>query len=203
MKLYYWPKTRAFRILWMLEELGTAYELECINIRTHEQSSPQFAAVNPMMKIPALEDGDAVFAESGAILLYLADKFPQSGLAPALNDPHRGRFLQWLFFTPACLEPAMAEKFSGWTSNSFSFGWGDFNRVIQALEEGVSPGPWILGTSFTAADILLASTIQIALQAKLLSNKPTLEDYVARAYARPGCLRAQAIETEQAARIPS
>ncbi|WP_201326215.1 glutathione S-transferase N-terminal domain-containing protein, partial [Burkholderia sp. E168m23] len=113
MKLYYWPKTRAFRALWMLEEIGGVYELVPIDLRSHEQGSDAFVQVNPMAKLPALDDGSAPFAESGAVLLYLADRCPDAGLGVAPDDPLRGRFLQWMFFTPTCLEPAMAEKFTG------------------------------------------------------------------------------------------
>ena len=94
MKLYYWPKTRAFRALWMLEELGVPYEFAYVNIRAGEQNGAAFCAVNPMSKLPALDDDGVCVAESGAVLLYLADKHPQAGLGVPLDDPLRGRFLQ-------------------------------------------------------------------------------------------------------------
>ena len=100
MKLYYWPKTRAFRALWMLEEIGAPYELVRVNIRAGEQGAHDFCRVNPMTKLPALDDDGVQVAESGAVLLYLADQFPGANLGAALDDPLRGRFLQWLFFTP-------------------------------------------------------------------------------------------------------
>ncbi len=141
MKLYYWPKTRAFRALWMLEELGVVYELVPIDLRSHEQGSDAFIQVNPMAKLPALDDGNAPFAESGAVLLYLADCCPGAGLGIAPDDPLRGRFLQWMFFTPTCLEPAMAEKFTGASGNPVAFGWGNITRVQRALAQALAHSP--------------------------------------------------------------
>jgi glutathione S-transferase len=201
MKLYYWPKTRAFRALWMLEEIGAPYHIEHINIRAGEQGSPAFRHLNPMTKLPALDDNGVHVAESGAVLLYLADKFPTAGLGATLDDPLRGRFLQWLFFTPGCLEPAMAEKMTGSPGNTFSFGWGDFDRVQQAIETALEEGEWLLGERFSAADLLLAGTLQIAFMAKLLEPKGRIGDYVERAVSRDGHARALAVEQREIAAL--
>jgi glutathione S-transferase len=182
MKLYYWPKTRAFRALWMLEEIGVPYELVRVNIRAGEQGAHGFSRVNPMTKLPALDDHGVQVAESGAVLLYLADRFPAARLGATLDDPLRGRFLQWLFFTPGCLEPAMAEKMVGSAGNTFSFGWGD-------------------GERFTAADLLLAGTLQIAFMAKLLEPKGRIGDYVERAVSRDAHGRAVAVEQRELAAL--
>ena len=199
MKLYYWPKTRAFRALWMLEELRVPYEFAYVNIRAGEQNGPAFCSVNPMSKLPALDDDGVCVAESGAVLLYLADKYPQAGLGVPIDDPLRGRFLQWMFFTGACLEPAMAEKMTGAPGNSVSFGWGDMGRVEKAVEAALSEGgPWLLGARFTAADILVASTLQIAYMARLIEPGGALSDYVARAISRDGHERAAVIERREA-----
>ncbi|KVO51519.1 glutathione S-transferase [Burkholderia ubonensis] len=201
MKLYYWPKTRAFRALWMLEEIGVPYELVPIDLRSHEQGSDAFVQVNPMAKLPALDDGSVPFAESGAVLLYLADRFPDAQLSIAPDDPLRGRFLQWLFFTPTCLEPAMAEKFTGASGNPVAFGWGNIARVQRALAQTLAQSPWLVGAHFTAADLLLASTLKIAFDAHLLPHEGVLGDYVARAEDRDGFRRAVAIEQREAARL--
>src|SRR5262249_3938739 len=169
MKLYFWPKSRAFRILWMLEEIGATCDLVPVNLRAGAQGTPQYRAINPMMKVPTLVDGKAVVSESGAILLYLAEKYPAAKLAPGPGEAQRGRFLQLLFFVGNCLEPAMAARFAGATPHPFSFGWGDLDRVVQYLEGVLKPGPYVLGQHFSAADILLGSTLQIALQAKLIA----------------------------------
>ncbi|SEI52572.1 glutathione S-transferase [Paraburkholderia diazotrophica] len=143
MKLYYWPKTRAFRALWMLEEIGAPYELVRVNLRAGEQDTTDFHHINPMCKLPALDDDGVQVAESGAVLLYLADRFPESKLGAPIDDPLRGRLLQWLFFTPGCLEPAMAEKLTGASGNSFSFGWGNLERVKLAIDTALDEGEWL------------------------------------------------------------
>ena len=92
-------------------------------------------------------------ADSAAIALYLADRYPASGLAPAIDDPSRGKFLFWLGFTPGAIEPAMMEKFIGFEVARGSSGWGNYDQVIQVLNDGLQKGPWILGDTFTAADV--------------------------------------------------
>ncbi|QDQ82523.1 glutathione S-transferase family protein [Paraburkholderia megapolitana] len=201
MKLYYWPKTRAFRALWMLEEIGARYELVHVNIRAGEQGTADYRDVNPMTKLPALDDHGVRVAESGAVLLYLADRFPAANLGATLDDPLRGRFLQWLFFTPGCLEPAMAEKITGASGNTFSFGWGDFDRVRHAVDGALEEGEWLLGERFTAADLLLAGTLQIAFAAKLLEPKGRIGDFVERAVSRDGHARAVAVEQRELAAL--
>jgi glutathione S-transferase len=198
MKLYYWPKTRAFRVLWALEEIGAPYDLVRVNIREGAQATPQFRAINPMMKVPVLADGERTIAESGAILLHLAERFPAAQLAPAADDPRRGRFLQWLFFAVGCLEPAMAEKFAGATPHPSSFGWGDLTRVVEVLAKALAEGPWLLGEMFTAADILVGSSLAVAVQAKLIEPGAPFAAYLARLHARPAFQTAQAIEDQEA-----
>jgi glutathione S-transferase len=199
MKLYYWPKTRAFRALWMLEETGVPYELSHVNLRAGEQDTTDFHHVNPMCKLPALDDSGVQVAESGAVLLYLADRFPEAKLGAPVGDPLRGRFLQWLFFTPGCVEPAMAEKMTGASGNSFSFGWGNLERVQAAIELALGEGEWLLGKQFSAADLLLASTLQIAFVAKLMDASGRIGAYVEQAMAREAHTRAMAVELREIA----
>ena len=118
-------------------------------------------------------------------------------LIPPRRFPLRGRFLQWLFFTPGCLEPAMAEKLTGAAGNSFSFGWGNLERVKTAIDTALDEGDWLLGERFSAADLLLAGTLQIAFVAKLLEPSGRIGDYVERAIAREGHARAMAIEQRE------
>jgi glutathione S-transferase len=199
MKLYYWPKTRAFRVLWALEEIGAPYDLVRVNIREGAQATPQYRALNPMMKVPALAEGKRVITESGAILLYLADNFPTAKLAPAASDPRRGRFLQLLFFAAGCLEPAMAEKFAGATPHPYSFGWGDLERVTSVLADSLTTGPWLLDEFFTVADILIGEALAVATHAKLIEPQSPFSEYLARLHARPAFQNAKAIEDREAA----
>ena len=111
MKLFWAPHTRSLRVLWLLEEIGCAYERVALDLRAGSHHTPGFHAVNPMEKVPALQDGQTCVAESGAIFAYLIEKYPEAKLAPPLGDPLRGKFWQWLFFASTNIEAAMTEKF--------------------------------------------------------------------------------------------
>lgn len=197
MRLYWAPRTRSLRALWALEEIGAPYERVRLDLAAGEQRDAKFHAVNPMEKVPALEDGGTCVAESGAILLYLADKFRDAGLAPALDAPERGRFLQWLFFSGACVEGALIAKFSGAQLPEGSAGYGSFDRVFNVLEEALTPGPYLLGENFTAADVLIASDLHFAINIfKMLPPRDIFTAYLARCQSRPAFLRASQIEAD-------
>ena len=123
-KLFWCPRTRASRILWMLGEMGEPFEVEAVDLLKPETKSVEFLAASPMGKVPAIADGPVKIADSAAIALYLADRYPASALAPAIDDPLRGNYLYWMTFTPGVIEPAMAEKFNNWEVNRGSSGWG-------------------------------------------------------------------------------
>ena len=195
MKLYWAPKTRSFRALWLMEETGCPYERVLIDIRAGGQSDPEFRAVNPMGKVPALKDGAAMVAESAAICAYVADRIPDAVLAPAIGDPARGRYLHWLFFSAGCIEPAYMQKAMNWTTDPKMAGWGDFDRVIGVLDEAVAKGPWVLGDRFSAADVILGSDLWYGTKVfSLVPSRPSFEAYVARCMARPAFERARAID---------
>jgi glutathione S-transferase len=198
MKLYWAPRTRSLRALWVLEESGLPYEREVIDIRAGGQSTPEFRAINPMMKVPALADGAARVAESGAICAYVAEK-AEGRLSPAPGDPARGRYLQWLFFAGNCIEPAFTQKFTNLQLPSSSAGWGDFNRVIEVLEEAVQPGPWLLGERFTSADVMIGSDLFFGIELfKIVEPRPAFIAYIDRCKARPAFKRALAIDNGEA-----
>ena len=131
MKLY-WPKTRAFRALWMLEELGVVYELVPIDLRSHEQNATLSCRSTRWPSCPRSTTAARRSPNRARCcsILPTAAPAPETGVAP--DDPLRGRFLQWMFFTPTCLEPAMAEKFTGASGNPVAFGWGNITRVQRA-----------------------------------------------------------------------
>ncbi len=197
MRLYYCPRTRSFTSLWMLEEVGAPYEIVRVDIRAAGHPTDAYKRVNPMGKVPALEDDGVGFGETAAILLYLADKFPNAKLAPAPADPKRGRFLQWLMYPPTTIEPAMAEKRLGHTPNPFQSGWGDYGRAMDALEAAMAPGPWLLGDAFTAADLYVASTLSFGMQFGMIDKRPAFVQFAERARARPAFTRASAIEAKE------
>jgi glutathione S-transferase len=190
-KLYWCPKTRAMRALWLLEEAGVPFERVRIDIRDAQaKADPEFRAASPLGKVPALVDGAVKISDSGAICAYIADAYPQAGLAPPIGDPQRGRYLQWLMYTNSNIEPAMVEKFSGLTPNRTSHGWGDYASVLETLREGLRIGPWILGERFCAADVMLGSAVYFLDLFKILGDEPVLKAYVERCLARPAARRA-------------
>ncbi len=188
--LFWCPRTRAARALWMLEELGQPFEVKQIDIRDEDsKNNPMFRAASPMGKVPALMDDEVLISDSAAICLYLADRYADAGLAPAFDSPGRGRFLYWMMFTPGVLEPAMAEKFGGWETNKLSHGWGDFDSMIETLESGLKQGPWLMGESFSAADVVVGSSANFLKMFNILPDSPVIEAYIARCLERPAYQR--------------
>ena len=197
MKLYWCPKTRAFRALWMLEELGVPYERVLIDIRDPEATRDRiFRLASPMGKVPALEDGATRLWDSGAICAYLADQYPQAILAPPIGDPSRGRYLQWLMYPNAVIEPAMVECFSKQPVSTAAHGWGSFEQMLGVLREGLATGPWVLGARFTAADVMLGTACRFLLQFGLITAEaePAIASYVTRCEGRPAFASAVALD---------
>lgn len=191
--LYWCPNTRASRIMWLMEESGLDYETKHIDIRDAEaRKDPGFLAASPMGKVPAIADGAVTVADSAAIGLYIADRYPETGLAPAADDPARGRYLFWMTYTPGSIEPAMAEKFNGTEPNRASSGWGDFGLMIETLEKGLGDGPWLLGETFSAADVLVGSSVYFMKQFDMLTGNAALDAYAERCLARPAYQKALA-----------
>ncbi len=198
MKLYWAPQTRSARALWMLEEAGVDYELELVDIRaTDRQDSDEFLDASPMGKVPALVDGEVRMSESAAICLYVADRYCQGTLAPALDDPQRGKFLYWLMYTPAVIEPAMSEKFNQVEPAPQRSGWGSFDLMVRTLEDAIRDKEWILGDQFTAADVMLGSSVVFLRTFEMLPDSETLGDYADRCLARPAYAKAMAMQTGQ------
>lgn len=199
--LFWCPRTRAARALWMLEELGEPFDTHLVDIRDPAaKKDPDFAKASPMGKVPALMDtldnGTVYMADSAAICLYLADRYASGRLAPTLDDAARGRYLYWMTYTPGAIEPAMMEKFNGLEVAPASCGWGNFELVMQVLEDGVATGPWVMGARFTAADVLLGTSVNFMRQFGLLGERPVLDAYLDRCLERPAYQRALARENE-------
>jgi len=201
MKLYWSPRSRSFSALWLLEEVGEPYERVLIDISKGAQRTLEFLAVNPMGKVPALQDGEATLAESAAICAYVAERFPQASLAPPLGDVRRAKYLYWLFFAPSCIEPAMVQIATKIEMNSIAAGWGDADRVFEVLDHALREGPWILGAEFSAADIMICSGLNFAVRMfKMVPSRPAFERYLDRCAARPAFQRAMVLtEGEKAA----
>lgn len=197
--LYHAPRTRAFTTLWLLEELGAPYRIEHMDLKSGAHKRPEHLARNPMGKVPAIVDGDVSISETGAIAIYLADKYAPGRLAPALDDPRRAAYLRWSIFPFAVGEPAMAEKLFKWQVPASSVGWGSFDDALRVMTAAVQPGPWLLGEQFTSADVVMAALARYGQMFGAFPKEGPLLEYVSRATARPAFQRAMAIEERQLA----
>ena len=191
---YWCPRTRSQRIAWLLEEAGLPYERVSVDVRTPETLPDDFRAASPMGKVPAIRDGDATVWDSAAICAYIADRYPEIGLAPKPTHPDRARYLQWLIFTPSVVEPALSEKAGGWKTFPTRNAWGDFDSMIRAFEDGLGGRPWIMGDRFSAADVMLGSSASFLRQFGMMPDSPVLGAYADRCEARPAFRRALALE---------
>jgi glutathione S-transferase len=194
MKLYWAPRSRSFTALWLMEETGKPYERVLTDITSGGQKTPEYLAINPMGKVPALQDGAATLAEAAAICAYVAERCPEAQLAPALGDPLRAKYLYWLFFAPGCIEPAMVQVATKIEMNSVAAGWGDAQRVYDVLDKALEKGPWILGEKFSAADVAIGSALNFSVRLfKMVPSRPSFDAYLARCMARPAFQRAEKI----------
>ncbi|CAM3492218.1 glutathione S-transferase family protein [Cupriavidus taiwanensis] len=196
MTLYYNPQSRASVARWMLEEVGADYALQHLDIAKGESRAPAFLAINPMGKIPTLVlDDGTVLTENGAIIAWLADAYPKAGLMPPAGSSARGTVLRWLFFCGSCFEPALTDRMMRAQAPlpKQTVGWGDYDEVIDAIEKALSPGPFVLGDSFSAADVYLGASLAWAGQfgAPRVRESRRIQDYVGRITARDAFVRAQ------------
>lgn len=192
--LYTNPMSRGRIARWMLEEAGADYRTEILEYGT-TMKAPEYLAVNPMGKVPAIRHGDTVVTECAAICAYLADAFPQANLAPALKD--RGSYYRWLFFAAGPLEAAIADRTLGVdvpADKQMMVGYGTYAHVMDALEKAVSAAPYIAGDSFTAADVYIGSHISWGIQFGTMEKRPAFEAYWKRLESRPAHLRATELD---------
>lgn len=190
--LYHHPYSRAGTVVWMLEEVGVDYTLKWVDIQAGAQKTPEFLALNPMGKLPVLDDNGAIVTETAAIGLYLGDRYAAGRLAPALDDPARAAYLRWSCFSPSVIEPAAAARPSGGEFNAGSVGWGSYEAMVATTEAAIGKGPWLLGERFTMADTILGATLRFLLMFKMIDAKPAFGEYVARLEARPAFQRSAA-----------
>jgi glutathione S-transferase len=199
-KLYFAPRTRSLRILWLLEELGLPYELERIDF---ERTSDRFfVQKTPTGKLPTLEDGDVLMCESGAIVEYLLERYGEGRLAPQPGAPERARFLQWLHFAESTAFPPLGIVVWLTQYRDDSEGYGTIIKDARAracagfeyLEKEFGSGPYLLGDAFSAADVMMGFTLVAARLLGLLDERfPSLTGYVDRLAARPAYQKALAV----------
>jgi glutathione S-transferase len=190
------PMSRGRIVRWMLEEVGAPYRTEVLEYGT-TMKAPDYLAVNPMGKVPAIKHGDVVVTEGAAICAYLADAFPEAGLAPAVDDPLRGTYYRWLFFAAGCVEAAASIRALGVEvppDKSRMVGYGTMADVVAALKLAVAKGPYILGERFSAADVYVGSQIGWGMMFGTFDRAPEFDAYFKRISSRPAAIRAAEID---------
>ncbi len=199
--LYHAAPSRSSITRWMLEEIGEPYDIHPMSLSKGDNRAPDYLAVNPMGKVPALRHGDVVITEAAAICTYLADEFPRAGLSVPIGDPRRGVYLKWLFFGPSCIEPAVMDRASPRREEPrrAMLGYGDFDTVMDVVAKAVGRGPHLMGEQFTAADVVIGSNLRFGMMFKLLPERPEFTAYVGRLAQRPALQRAEAKDKELAA----
>lgn len=199
--LYHAAPSRSSVVRWMLEELGEPYDLVLLSLAKEDQRKPEYLAINPMGKVPALKHGDAVVTEVAAICTYLADEFPHARLNIPVGDPRRGPYLKWLFFSPTCIEAAVLDKAAPRkeTPRRGMVGYGDFDTVMDVVGKGVAGGPYLMGDQFTAVDVVVGSMLRWGMMFNLLPERPEFRAYVDRLEQRPALQRATGLDRELAA----
>jgi glutathione S-transferase len=189
--LYTNPMSRGRIAHWMLEEVGAPYRTEIIALDQQQQKTPEYLALNPMGKVPTIVHRGVVISESAAICAYLADAFPAARLAPDPMEPERGTYLRWLFFSAGCIEPALVDRMFSrpLPERPGALGYGSYADVMNALELAITPGPFILGERFSAADVHVGSEIVWGSMTKTLEPRQKFLDYAERLAARPAFQR--------------
>jgi glutathione S-transferase len=200
LKLYHATPSRSSVTMWMLEEVGEPYEVDLLNLKNGDQRKPEYLAVNPMGKVPTLDDGGTIVSEVSAICCYLADAYPKAGLAPAVHDKLRGPYLKWLFYVPSCVEPAVLDKAMNRPPPPRSTaGWADYDTVIEVLRGATAKAaPYLLGERFTAADVVVGSSLRWLMQFKLIPELPEFVAYTDTLKKRPALQRQLAKDAEYA-----
>jgi glutathione S-transferase len=195
------PMSRGRIVRWMLEEIGQPYRTEILEYGT-TMKAPEYLAINPMGKVPALRHGDAVITESAAICCYLADAFPDAGLAPPPGDRERGPYYRWLFFAAGPLEAATTNKVLGVevpADRKGMVGYGSLEDVMAALESVLSERTWLVGDRFTTADLYVGAHLGWGMQFGTIDKRPAFERHVERVSTRPAAIRAREIDDALAA----
>lgn len=195
--LYHNPKSRSASARVLLEAVGVPYTVRYIDFAKGDNRTPEFLALNPLGKLPTLVHGAAVITEQIAITLYLADRFPAAGLAPALDDPRRGPYLRWLAFYAACFEPALVDRaYQRPAIEPSAAPYRDYDTMLATLVAQLERGPYLLGETLTAADLLWGTALQWTTGFGIVPKLPPILAYIERVAAHPAVQRAQALDAE-------
>ena len=194
--LFHAPRSRSFRMLWLLEELGAPYELKIVSIRRGDGTGATDPAnPHPHGKVPALKDGGTLIFETPAIALYLTDRFPDAGIGPKIGDANRGAYLTWLSYYTGVIEPSLTAKFLKIQHIYGTFGWAPFDDVIAYLTRELSGRSYLLGDRFSAADIVIGGSLGFLMERGVVPGSEVFKSYAERVTSRPAHARAQAIDS--------
>lgn len=201
LKLFFMLSNRAFRVLWLLEELAVPYEVVKLDPVKQENRAPAYLAIHPLGEVPALVDGDVTLFEPLACCLHLADRFPEKQLAPPPGATERGPYYQWMVFAELAVEPAVMElyshtklseeqKASAGSQEALARHRARLNDVLGVVDARLEGREVLVGGHFTAADVVMAFILHMANTQKLLEGHPRLVEYVRRHTRRPALVKA-------------
>ena len=190
------PMSRGRIARWMLEEIGAPYRTVVLDYAS-SMKAPEYLAVNPMGKVPAIQHRGVVITEGAAICTYLADAFPEAGLAPPTTSPARGTYYRWLMFACGPVEAAVTNKSMGFVvpdERKAMAGYGCIEDTLNALEQAVTGKTYIAGDRFSAADVYVGSQIGWGMMFGSIEKRPAFETYWAGISQRPAAKRASEID---------
>ncbi|KQP72660.1 glutathione S-transferase [Methylobacterium sp. Leaf111] len=200
--LYHAPQTRSSGVRILLEELAAPHTLDVLDLPSGRGREPEYLRINPLGKVPALRHGEALITEQAAIYLYLADLFPERGLAPPIGDPLRGPYLRWMVFYGSTFEPAVVDRALQREPGPRAMSpYGDFDAVLGTMVEALTPGPYLLGNRHSAADVLWGAALSWTTSFKLVPEEPPIMAYLARINARPAVRKIMAAEAALSAEL--
>ena len=194
------PQTRSGATRALIEELGVDVDMQVLNLKAGDTRKPDYLAVNPMGKVPAIRHGDALITEQPAVMMYLADLYPETKLAPPIGDPLRGPYLRWMAFYGSCFEPAVIDKSMQRDPAPLAMSpYGDFDTMLGTLTDQLERAPYLLGDTFSAVDVLYGTALNWMTQFKLVPELPVIGAYIERVMSRPAMQRAAAADAQLAA----
>ena len=188
------PMSRGQIVRWALEETGAAYETVIVEYGV-DMKAPDYLAINPMGKVPAIRHEGRVVTEAAAVCAYLAEAFPEAGLAPTAEE--RAAYWRWLFFAAGPLEYAIAFKFMGpevQEEQTARIGFGTYDDAVGAVDDLLKRNDYVCGRRFTMADVFVGSHIEWGLEFGTLPKRPAFEAYAARIATRAARQRAREID---------
>jgi glutathione S-transferase len=194
------PQSRSSGALTLLEELRAPYQLRVLNMKAGEQRQSAYLAINPLGKVPAVQHRGQLITEQVAIFIYLADLFPEAGLAPGVHDAQRGPYLRWLVYYAASFEPALVDRSMKREPAAQAMSpYGTFDSMLGALTDRLAASPYLHGERLSAADILWGVALRWTTMFGIVPELPVIKGYVQRITARPSFAKVTSMDARLAA----